>query len=118
MVKITTGTTIKQIGFVLTAGASAAVSGNMIFYLENTSNTTNLKSTTWTTAIATMTQVYNGTYNTPTRLLDSTAKYCQPTGIFAGYVSQHKKCDFWLRNGFQTKIPDQWLLYYTNICVK
>lgn len=47
-----------------TAGASAA--GSFRVYLENTPDQTNLKSTTWSTAISTMTLVYDGTLALPT----------------------------------------------------
>ncbi len=57
------GTTLTKLGFVLTAGTTA--SGNIQMYLENTADVTNLKSTTWATAISTMTSVYNGAYAIP-----------------------------------------------------
>ncbi len=63
---IPSGTVIDEIGFLLGTGATGTASGNIEFYLENTTDATNLKSTTWSTAISTMTSVYNSTYNIPT----------------------------------------------------
>lgn len=63
---IPTGTVIDGLGFLYDTGASTPAGGNIQFYLENTTDATNLKSTTWATAIGTMTSVFNGTYNIPT----------------------------------------------------
>jgi hypothetical protein len=60
------GTPISSLGFTLTTGAtSTAATGNLQIYLENSSDVTNLKSTTWSTAITGMTSVYNSTYDIP-----------------------------------------------------
>jgi Secretion system C-terminal sorting domain len=65
MAGIPSGTVINGLGFLYSAGADVPASGNIQFYMENTADATNLKSTTWATAISTMTQVYNGTYTVP-----------------------------------------------------
>lgn len=62
---IVNGTQITNMGFVYSNGASSVATGTITFYLENTANTTNTKSTTWATAIAAMTPVYNGTLVIP-----------------------------------------------------
>lgn len=60
------GTPISSIGFTLTTGATpTAATGNIQIYLQNSTDVTNLKSTTWTTAITGMTSVYNGSYAIP-----------------------------------------------------
>ena len=59
------GTVVTTVGYLLSAGAVGTPAGNIQFYLENTVDATNLKSTTWATAISTMTSVYNGTYTIP-----------------------------------------------------
>lgn len=59
------GTDPVSIGFRYADGVGAPAAGSFRVYLENTADTTNLKSTTWTTAIATMTQVYDGTLALP-----------------------------------------------------
>lgn len=61
---IATNTIINSIGFELLQGGIVATSGNIKIYLENTADVTNLKSSTsWPTAIASMTEVYNGVYS-------------------------------------------------------
>jgi hypothetical protein len=65
MSSISAGTTFTGLGFLYFAGASTAATGNIKFYLENTSDVTNTKSLTWSTAIASMTQVCNGSYTIP-----------------------------------------------------
>lgn len=59
------GTQITQLGFIYATGVNTAATGTINFYLENTANTTNTKSTTWATAIAPMSPVYNGTFAIP-----------------------------------------------------
>jgi hypothetical protein len=60
----TAGTTPTTIGWTYTTGGTAG-SAPLILYLENTSDTTNLKSTTWATAISSMTMVHNATTALP-----------------------------------------------------
>ncbi|OIP00875.1 MAG: hypothetical protein AUJ98_06245 [Bacteroidetes bacterium CG2_30_33_31] len=62
---IPNNTSIKSFGFVYNTGASTSNSGTLNIYLVNTTDTTNLKSTTWATAITGMTLVYSGTYTVP-----------------------------------------------------
>lgn len=47
--------TINTVRWAYTTGNSVSVTGNLAVYFENTSDVTNLKSTTWATAIGTMT---------------------------------------------------------------
>ncbi len=65
MSSIPSGSSFSGLGFLYSIGADIPASGNIMFYLENTSNATNLKSTNWATAISTMTSVYNGPYTIP-----------------------------------------------------
>ena len=63
---IPSGTTITKLSMLLAAGVSPGpAGGNIQFYLENTADVTNLKSTTWATTITGMTSVYNGAYSIP-----------------------------------------------------
>ncbi len=62
---LSNGDAISSIGFSLAIGVDGVADGNIQFYLENTSDATNLKSTTWATAITPMTSVYNGTMTLP-----------------------------------------------------
>ncbi|WP_107038898.1 T9SS type A sorting domain-containing protein [Brumimicrobium mesophilum] len=63
---IPTGTVITKLNMLLETGAIPGPSGgNIEFYLENTTDVTNLKSTTWSTCISTMTSVYSGAYDIP-----------------------------------------------------
>ncbi len=55
------GTVPSAIGFRYAAAPGAAASGTLKVYLQNTTDTTNTKSTTWATAIAAMTLVHNAT---------------------------------------------------------
>lgn len=63
---IPSGTTITKLNMLLSGGAvPGPAGGNIQFYLENTADVTNLKSTTWSTAISTMTSVYTGAFAIP-----------------------------------------------------
>lgn len=67
LASIPNGTTISKLSFLLTVGATPGpAGGNLKFYLENTADVTNLKSTTWATVIGSMTNVYDGAYSLPT----------------------------------------------------
>ncbi|MGZ4097470.1 MAG: T9SS type A sorting domain-containing protein [Bacteroidia bacterium] len=60
------GTNISTFGFSLTAGVTGtAVTGNFTVYLQNTSDASYLKGTSFTTAIAPMTSVYASTMTIP-----------------------------------------------------
>lgn len=66
LASIPTGTTINKLSLLMAVGATPGpAGGNIQFYLENTADVTNLKSTTWSTTIAPMTSVYSGTYDIP-----------------------------------------------------
>ena len=56
---LTSGSSITGIGWNYQTGQGLSGSGPLIVYLQNTSDATNLKSTTWATAIAPMTVVHN-----------------------------------------------------------
>jgi hypothetical protein len=59
------GEQVNGIGFSYAAAQNIATSGNIAIYLENTTDVSNVKSTTWTTAIASMTEVSNATTTIP-----------------------------------------------------
>ncbi|MEQ3662892.1 MAG: T9SS type A sorting domain-containing protein, partial [Flavobacterium sp.] len=61
----TNGMQISGIGFTYQAGQDVTTTGNAIFYMQNTANTTNSKSTTWATAISGMTTVSNASITIP-----------------------------------------------------
>ncbi|MFT6282709.1 MAG: hypothetical protein ACJA0U_002847 [Salibacteraceae bacterium] len=66
LLAIPSGTTITKLNMLMAVGATPGPAGGTIqFYLENTADVTNLKSTTWATAISTMTSVYSGAYAVP-----------------------------------------------------
>ncbi len=54
------GDTIRSVGFETTAAGTATVSGNIKIYMQNTTDVSFTKSTTFATAIADMTLVYDG----------------------------------------------------------
>ena len=60
-----TGSVVNSLGFNFQAGLSAPVTGNISIYLENTADASNLKSTTWATAVTGMTTVSNGAVTLP-----------------------------------------------------
>ncbi|RYM33522.1 T9SS type A sorting domain-containing protein [Brumimicrobium glaciale] len=82
---IPTGTTITKLNMLMAAGVSPGpAGGNIEFYLENTPDVTNLKSTTWSTCISTMTSVYNGAFSLPTAI-GPTAPLTLTTGfVYSG----------------------------------
>jgi len=62
---IPTGTPFTSFGLNFVDGTNTLAGGSFNVYLENTSDTTNTKSTTWTTAVASMASVYTGTLDLP-----------------------------------------------------
>jgi len=81
LTSIPAGTTITKLSMLLTDGAvPGPAGGNIQFYLENTGDVTNLKSTTWSTVIAPMTSVYNGPYSIP-NVAGPTANLTLSTGF-------------------------------------
>lgn len=63
---VPTGDTVKVMGFSLVNGVSLPpANGTLKIYMESTTDVTNLKSTNWNTAVATMTEVYDGPYTIP-----------------------------------------------------
>jgi hypothetical protein len=62
---IPVGTSLNGLGFSLSTAPDVAATGTMKFYLQNTTDVTNLKSLNWATAIATMTNVFNATMTIP-----------------------------------------------------
>ena len=62
---ITNGTAIISLGFNYAADVNLGATGNIQFYMENTTDATNVKSGTWATAITGMTSVYSGAYSIP-----------------------------------------------------
>lgn len=66
LTNIPAGTTITKLSMLMNGGATPGPAGGTIqFYLENTADVTNLKSTDWATTIAPMTSVYTGAYAVP-----------------------------------------------------
>ncbi|WP_445457958.1 choice-of-anchor J domain-containing protein [Flavobacterium sp. HNIBRBA15423] len=59
------GDIINSIGFNYSLAQNIATTGNFIVYMQNTTDATNLKSTTWATAITGMTTVSNATFTIP-----------------------------------------------------
>ncbi|MFK7784553.1 MAG: T9SS type A sorting domain-containing protein [Crocinitomicaceae bacterium] len=60
------GTTITKLSMLMNSGATPGPAGGTIeFYLENTADVTNLKSTDWATVVTPMTSVYAGAYAVP-----------------------------------------------------
>ena len=59
------GAQIVSAGFVYVNGCDTNASGNLKFYMENSTATSNTKSTTWATAITGMDTLYDGAYNIP-----------------------------------------------------
>ncbi len=89
---IANGTVIDHLGFALADGVTVPAGGTIQIYLENTADVTNLKSTTWTTAIGTMTSVYNGAYSIPVSTTAVNADFTLSTsftytggGIYVAY---------------------------------
>ncbi len=62
------GDIINSIGFNYSTAQNIPTTGNFIVYLENTSDVTNTKSTTWTTAISGMTTVSNSSITIPSQV--------------------------------------------------
>jgi len=59
------GTSPSSIGWTYNTGNTVGASAPLVIYLENTADTTNLKSTTWATAITGMTTVHNAVTAVP-----------------------------------------------------
>lgn len=62
------GDIINSIGFNYSTAQDIPTTGNFIVYLENTSDVTNTKSTTWSTAISGMTTVSNSSVTIPSQV--------------------------------------------------
>ena len=62
---ITNGTKFSSIGWNFQTAPGLSGSGPLIVYMQNTADTTNLKSNTWSNAITGMTIVHNATTNIP-----------------------------------------------------
>lgn len=61
----TNGMSISGIGFTYSIGQDITTTGNALFYMQNTADATNTKSTTWATAITGMTTVSNASITIP-----------------------------------------------------
>lgn len=64
---LSNGDVINSIGFNYSTAQNISTNGNFIVYMENTSDVTNTKSTTWSTAISTMTVVSNSSITIPSQ---------------------------------------------------
>ncbi len=73
MGQIPVGIPLTHIGMNYNTGTDVPAGGTLRFYVENTSDNTNLKSTTWTAAIASMALVYDGTWSLPVGTTESAA---------------------------------------------
>jgi hypothetical protein len=80
------GTLIHSIGFRYAGGTDIPATGNIKLYLANSTNTVNAKSTQWTTAIAGMTNSYNGAFDPPAGVMDEAvvALHFQTPFIYSG----------------------------------
>lgn len=90
MASIPSGTVFNGLGFLYAAAANVPATGNIQFYLENTTDVVNNKSTTWSTAISTMTSVYNGAYTIPSASLQTNVPTSTPFtytggGLYVAY---------------------------------
>ena len=63
------GNSPTTIGWTYNVGNTVGASAPLIIYMENTADTTNLKSTTWATAIAGMTTVHNAVTAVPSQVI-------------------------------------------------
>lgn len=61
----TTGSVVTSLGFNYSVAQNTATTGTIVIYLQNTADNTNLKSTSWNTAITGMTTVSNGAVTIP-----------------------------------------------------
>jgi hypothetical protein len=80
-----TGSIVNAIGFSRLSGTGPVAStGGFTLYIENTPDVTYLKSTTYATAIAGMTQAYIGTWTTPNNATPATMYFqCTPAFTYA-----------------------------------
>jgi len=69
------GAQITSVGFVYINGVNTTASGNLKFYLENSTATSNTKSTTWATAITGMDTLYDGVYSIPISTTATTSSF-------------------------------------------
>ncbi|MGZ3932135.1 MAG: CARDB domain-containing protein, partial [Bacteroidia bacterium] len=100
---IAASTTLSSFGFTTTAGADAAVTGTIIVYLQNTSDATYLKGTSWSTIISPMTMVYTGTITIPTTATTMDLPLTTPFTFTGGglYVAY----DFYSPGPYATSVP-------------
>jgi hypothetical protein len=77
---IPSGTTISKLSFILSAASAVPAGGTIQYYLENSADVANLKSTDWPTIIAPMTSVYSGAFTLPT-VAGSTGELALTTGF-------------------------------------
>jgi hypothetical protein len=79
------GAQITTVGFVYINGTDVAAGGNIKFYMENSTATSNTKSTTWATAITGMDSVYDGPYSIPVSTTPTTSTITlSDTFVYAG----------------------------------
>lgn len=81
-IDLPSGTVLRSIGFRFEGGTDVPAGGQIKFYLENTSNAIHVKSTTWSTAITGMNQVYSGAFTLPTGILDEADASVDLTSTF------------------------------------
>lgn len=79
---ISTVTALNSVGFCLVNGCgSAAVTGSIQIYLQNTNDVTYSKGTLWSSAVSPMTSVYNSTMTIPLTAGTTTINLPLPTGF-------------------------------------
>lgn len=71
-INLPAGTIIRSIGFRYAGGTDIPATGNIKCYLENSTHIVNAKSATWSTAIASMSNTYNGAFDPPSGVMDET----------------------------------------------
>lgn len=103
LTSIAASTTLSSFGFTTTAGADAAVTGTIIVYLQNTTSTTYGIGTNWSSIIAPMTVVYNGTITIPTTATTMDLPLTTPFNFTGGglYVAY----DFYSPGPYATSVP-------------
>ncbi len=79
---VPTGTTFTSFGMSYADGTESPAGGTLRVYLQNTADTTNTKSTTWTTAIAPMTEIYSGALQLPVGTTPATVDLALPVSSF------------------------------------
>lgn len=108
---LVTGTNVSSLGFTLTTGVTGApVTGSFTVYLQNTTDVSYLKGTSWATAITGMATVYNGNMTIPVSAGTTSINLAlAPTFTYTGggiYVAFDWACAGPYSSGFATYAAD------------